>query len=211
MKYVIFDIDGTLVHSHEFDGACYRQAVQQTLGDVSIRSDWSDYKHVTDEGILREIYTDNQLEFINSTAVRTTFGRFVIEHLHDNPLSCVEIPGARALMETLRKNSLVRVGIATGGWRHTAKAKLDHAKINYEDVSLFSSDDGFRRIDIMDLCRQELGCSPQDITYVGDGEWDKQATETLGWSFIGVGLRLKGKCANWISDFKSINFEELID
>lgn len=54
MNLVMFDIDGTLVESYDFDASCFVQAVQNVL-DICIDTDWSKYVHVTDSGILDEI------------------------------------------------------------------------------------------------------------------------------------------------------------
>ena len=55
MIATIFDIDGTLVESFGFDGTSYISAVREVLGEVHIDDDWSQYKNVTDTGILRQI------------------------------------------------------------------------------------------------------------------------------------------------------------
>ena len=95
------------------------------------------------------------------------------------------------------------VGFATGGWRHTAKMKLQYAGFNLKHTVLTSSDDGDERVVIMQKCLFALGNCFQRIVYVGDAEWDMQATKTLGWHFIGVGARLKGKCEFWVENFSS--------
>ena len=51
----------------------------------------------------------------------------------------------------------------------------------------------------------QLGHGFQRVVYIGDAEWDMQATKTLGWHFIGIGARLKGKCEYWVEDFSSYN------
>ena len=48
-----------------------------------------------------------------------------------------------------------------------------------------------------------LGNCFHRIVYIGDAEWDMQATHKLGWYFIGIGPRLKGKCEFWVEDFSS--------
>ena len=58
---VIFDIDGTLLHSAEIDDALYRQSVRDVLGDVRLRPTLADYEYVTDSGILAQIFADNGL------------------------------------------------------------------------------------------------------------------------------------------------------
>ena len=79
--------------------------------------------------------------------------------------------------------------------------KLRHAGFDIRDTVLASSDASDERVVIMERYRLALGTSFDRIVYVGDAEWDMQATETLGWHFIGVGARLKGKCRFWVEDF----------
>ena len=81
--------------------------------------------------------------------------------------------------------------------------KLEHAGFNPEHAVLASSDDGEERTVIMQKCLDALGNSFQRIVYVGDAEWDVQATRDLGWHFIGVGPQLMGRCANWVEDFSN--------
>lgn len=59
------------------------------------------------------------------------------------------------------------------------------------------------RIAIMQKCLHALGNSFQRIVYAGDAEWDVRATRELGWHFIGVGPRLKGKCEYWVEDLSN--------
>lgn len=81
--------------------------------------------------------------------------------------------------------------------------KLEHAGFNPEHAVLASSDDGVERTAIMQKSLDALdakGDSFQRIVYVGDAEWDVQATRELGWHFIGVGPRLKDKCKYWVEE-----------
>ena len=211
MQGVIFDIDGTLVESYHLDGECYRQAVVEVVGDVSFRSDWGDYPFVTDEGILRQVYSDNALIFKHSRDVRSRFGQLVAKRLSLVPTSCAATPGACELVEKLRVDPNFQIGFATGGWRHTAHLKLDHVGIRPARIPCRSSDDSYDRIEIMESCRAAIGCSPGDAVYVGDGEWDMRATKELGWRFIGIGSRLKNESRVWIPDFESCDLLSLID
>ncbi len=65
MDAIVFDIDGTLVDSDEVDGRLFVTAVQRVLGVAGIRSDWTSYKHVTDQGILREIMANHGVPLEN--------------------------------------------------------------------------------------------------------------------------------------------------
>ena len=187
---VIFDIDGTLVDSTEFEGRLYVAAVLEVLGDVSIRSNWGDYEHVSDSGILRQICHENGLSASRyERRVRTRFSELVSEHLRQRG-SCQPVPGALRLFDELRSTPGVQVGIATGGWGHTARMKLRLHPMCHE------------RIRIMERCRAMMPAMEQTI-YVGDGEWDRRASQILRWRFVGVGNRLCGRCQHWLPDFST--------
>ena len=51
----MFDIDETLIKSYNFDSECFVEAIKETTG-IEIDSDWKNYKHVTDTGILNEFF-----------------------------------------------------------------------------------------------------------------------------------------------------------
>ena len=203
MIATIFDIDGTLVESFGFDDACYISAIREVLGEVYIHNDWSKYKNVTDTGSSRQIMEENKIQEKGQIEeVRTKFGESIRQYLQ-NGGKCRPKKGAIHLINKLLAAEDYKVGFATGGWRHTAKMKLRHAGFNLKNTILTSSDDGDERVVIMKKCLLQLGHCFQRVVYIGDAEWDMQATQELGWHFIGVGARLKGKCEYWVEDFSS--------
>ena len=203
MIATIFDIDGTLVESFGFDDACYIAAVREVLGAVHIHDDWSQYKNVTDTGSLRQIMEENDIqEERQIKQVRTKFGELIRQYLQ-NGGKCRPKEGAIHLIDKLLATNNYEVGFATGGWRHTAKMKLQHAGFNLRNTVLTSSDDGDERVVIMKKCLLQLEHCFHRVAYIGDAEWDMQATKKLGWHFIGIGPRLKGKCEFWVEDFSS--------
>ncbi|MXZ76431.1 MAG: HAD family hydrolase [Gemmatimonadetes bacterium] len=223
---VIFDIDGTLVESSGFEDDLYIAAVRDVLGDVCIRKAWNTYRHVTDTGILRQIMEEHRIRGQDRRRgehrirgeglvreVRARFGDLVRKYLRDGG-ECNPIDGAIDLIDELRAAPGFAVGFATGGWGHTARMKLEHAGFNLEHAVLASSDDSEERTGIMQKCLDTLdakGNSFQRIVYVGDAEWDVRATRELGWHFIGVGPRLKGRCTCWVEDFSNQNvFMEML-
>ena len=196
----IFDIDGTLVETAGFEDELYIAMVRDVFGDVRIREDWSTYRHVTDIGVLRQVMEENQIhDESRIQEVRAKFGETVSQYLHDGGV-CLPIKGAIGLVDMLHSSDQYAIGIATGGWGHTARMKLNHAGFNLQDVVMTSNDDSGERVTIMRKCLDALGGSYRRIVYVGDAEWDVQATRKLGWHFIGVGTRLKGKCEYWVED-----------
>ena len=211
MLNVIFDIDGTLIESAKFDAELYSKAVVDILGNVTFRDEWSDYSHVTDNGILEQLLEDNELEsspeiFHN---VRTRFSALIEQYLSSN--ACRAKPGVLETLILMNNNQDYNCGIATGGWGITARMKLQSAGIDTSWMPLFSSDDHYIRSEIMRLCYKCITPNGGDVVYIGDGCWDVEASANLGWNFIGVGDGLKGVSDLWILDFIDPAFGELLD
>ena len=55
MHLIMFDLDGTLLKSNALDIHCFSGAFSCVMGIENIGSDWTDFKYVTDEGIVAEI------------------------------------------------------------------------------------------------------------------------------------------------------------
>lgn len=191
MHLVMFDIDGTLVDSAGFDTAFYVEAVRSVL-DVEIDSDWNNYEHVSDSGILEEVLRRVRCHGEpDGTAARVQelFVSRVRDYMRGAPGAIREIAGARRLVERLLELPNVRVGVATGGWEPTAKLKLAHVGIDVGRLGFASSSDASARTDIMRLAAERAmrGRAYQRATYFGDGAWDRRASAALGYDFIAVG------------------------
>jgi phosphoglycolate phosphatase-like HAD superfamily hydrolase len=198
---VVFDLDGTLIDSAEFDGALYVEAVREVIAGVDIDESWRKYRHVTDEGVLAQVleeFRPARAEELRAR-VRDEFGSKVARYLAAGG-RCECVPGAKAAIDELQAAGY-RVGIATGGWGHTAAMKLAHAGISLQGLVLTSSDHSYDRVEIMSECLRRLGGTPDHAVYVGDGRWDLEASRRAAWRFIGVGEKLRGLCAQWIADF----------
>ena len=192
---VMFDIDGTLVDSDEFDGALYAQAVQSVLG-ADVDTTWSSYENVTDSGILEEILArkNHAADDLRETRalVKRRFLDLTDRYLSRDPGVIREIPGAKALVETLLAMPRVRVAVATGGWPETAMLKLRRIGLDPEPFAVATSADSVERTEIMRIAeRRALGPAPASRrTYFGDGPWDKKASLELGYDFVAVGRRV---------------------
>ena len=193
MNAVIFDIDGTLLHSAAVDDALYRRAVQTVLGDVQLRPTLHDYPFVTDTGILQQILSDNALDHEERLLeeIRSLFVALLRDHVSEHgPFA--EVPGARNFLHALRHSSVHAVAMATGGWRQSAEFKLSSAGFDVDDIPLATADDHHERTSIMEIALASLGGMFETVTYYGDGPWDRRACEQLGWEFVAVGAELGG-------------------
>jgi len=190
---VIFDIDGTLLRSAEVDDALYRQSVRNVLGDVRLRPTLGDYEYVTDSGILAQVFADNGLALCPdlSAAIRSAFVEACRSHI-DHHGAFPEIPGARAMLRRLSASPAHAVAIATGGWRDTARLKLETAGFDLHGLPLATADDSHDRTEIMQIALARLGQAFDSVRYFGDGPWDRLACQRLGWEFVAVGPALDG-------------------
>lgn len=196
----MFDIDGTLVESNDFDSECYYAAIRDVL-DIEIDTNWDTYHHVTDSGILRQIIDDLHLQSDRDliiTSVKERFLHCISAFLTKHEVS--PIRGAPAFLAHLKNREDVAVAIATGGWLESAKLKLEAAGIDETWIPITSSSDHFSRTEIMKIAELRSGNSQYESrTYFGDSAWDLRASEVLGYHFVLVGSRIE--CHRAIPDF----------
>lgn len=193
MDAVIFDIDGTLLHSVEADEMLLTQAIQTVIDNAVIRPAYGDYTHMSDAGILAGVLEDNAIDITSGVGVeiKRYFIKLLTEHVETNgPFP--QFPGARGYIQKYVDSPGHAVGIATGCWRDSALLKLRSAGFGDIDVPVATSDDAMARIDIMQFALSQLPGEFNSITYYGDGKWDQRATAELGWSFVPVGAALDG-------------------
>jgi phosphoglycolate phosphatase-like HAD superfamily hydrolase len=199
---VIFDIDGTLLKSEHIDEKFFVMALRDILGEVILKERWSHYTNVTDNGIIAEILEHNgkpcTREIIDM--VRHRFTSYLVSHFRDGG-SCTPVDGAPEFFRHLHSHDGYAVGIATGGWEKTARMKLAHADFDIGETPLSSSADSDNRTEIMLHCLDRLPGPFSKTVYIGDGLWDRTACEKLGWTFIGIGRKLKGRCERHFDDF----------
>lgn len=195
MHLILFDIDGTLVDSDEFDSELYVQAVQEVLG-IEIGDDWSAYRNVTDGGILDEIIDNAGLKAGRSrihSEVKTVFACLVSEYLDQKDGRLPEIEGAGAFLAELESLPNVSMALATGGWEETARMKLRAAGVDRYSLPLASGSDALTRAEIMQVAEKRAlgGRKASRRIYFGDGVWDKRASEELGYEFVAIGDKVQ--------------------
>lgn len=193
----MFDIDGTLVESYDLDSRCFIDAVKDITG-LPISSDWSTYQHVTDSGILNEVLSSKG--YSNPENVKTKIKQRFLKNLEASLISqpAIQVTGANEFLQLLQSMDNVTVSLATGGWQESAIMKLASAQISFSSIPLASSNDHYSRTEIMKrVANKDYPC-----TYFGDGVWDKDACDILGYNFVLVGNKFSHTPC--IKNFQSI-------
>ena len=193
MRAVIFDIDGTLLHSSKLDDETYASAIHDVLGPVQFRKSWSHYKNVSGSGTLLEILGDNNIGNTAGVlrAVEKAFVARLSRYIEKNgPI--MEVPGAKDFVSKLANSSDCQIAYATAGWFASARIKLRSSQFPVDGIPLASCNDQIDKVAIMTHALKQLTAPFDSITYYGDGEWDKLAANALGWNFVPVGEQLNG-------------------
>ncbi len=218
MHLVIFDIDGTLIHSHEKEVDCFIQAYTQVMGSNNVDKDLTNYQHVTDTGIATEsIFRHFQRHASDQelTAIEENFLTLFDQALTQNPPQ--PIYGVHSLFEQLAKEHHIYLAIATGSYYRSALLKLQHANLLLSHLPLSSCDDHIARIEIMrnaeNKAKSFYGVKDfTSITYVGDGPWDINAVNALEWQFIGIASNYpKEKLQEWGAQIVVNDYSGYID
>jgi beta-phosphoglucomutase-like phosphatase (HAD superfamily) len=195
MKLMIFDVDGTLVSSNGIDDVCFVEAVKEVLGIHLSETDWSRYSLVTDSGITAEIikrHLSREAQETDIIAVRQAYLMRLKREIERNPDCFQPIPGASELFSKLRSVENICACIATGGWRDSALLKLAATGINTENIPFASSDDSYRREEILSLAYKRALIYMRyrvfdRVMYVADHAEDFENSKKLGFGFIGIG------------------------
>jgi phosphoglycolate phosphatase-like HAD superfamily hydrolase len=196
MKNIIFDIDGTLTNTTDIDDRCFTQALEETFDFRDIDTNWGNYEHTTDSGIIQQLFLERKQRTCGaeetSRFIEHFCGLLKAEYARQTD-SIQEVPKAGKILHTLCERADVKVGLATGGWRESALFKLSCAGINIEACSAASfAQDAVARRDIIHSTITRMNTRYQQkaplssIIYVGDGLWDYRATQQLGIQFIGI-------------------------
>jgi phosphoglycolate phosphatase-like HAD superfamily hydrolase len=193
----ILDIDGTLMPSNVIDNECFWRAVDEVIGGAGTGPDLHGFEHVTDAGILLEWMQREHGRSASRQEEKEIKQRFLDQLIlaaHRRPQWFTPLPGLMKWLRSCREKRDSNLAIATGGWAHSARFKLEFAGLDEFDLPLASSDDAVSRTNIMQIALQRSLGSPIEqghssdasITYFGDGIWDYTASRALGWRFIGI-------------------------
>lgn len=204
MKYIIFDIDGTLTNTTKIDDQCYMESFESLFG-VSIKQvKWSQIENVTDWGITEELVQSKLKRKITEEDIhnlKKVFLSRIQGELNQNKSNFNEIDGASLFYKWLLKDTNFKIGIATGGWEETAVIKLEAIGIDPNSVG-FSNSNKFKErekiiLDVIDQLHAMSSKKPEEIIYIGDGQWDFETSRSIGVRFIGIDNENNGKLKSY--------------
>ncbi len=196
----LFDIDGTLTQTTDIDASCFANAAKGLFPDIKFSNDWTTYSEVTDAGIAAEVFRQR----LGRNPTVRELGKFEDRFVKcleawivKRPQVCQAVAGAVALIDTLKESDLP-IAIGTGGWLRSARLKLSTAGIPCDDIPLSTSTDSPVRTEIMSLAVQRAAnrTSFDRVILIGDGLWDLNTANSLGYGFIGIDTEHDGVLRN---------------
>lgn len=195
MKLVLFDIDGTILHTHGAGKRAIHRALREVFGTTGPEGHRFDGK--TDRQIVRELMTlaghgDDHIDAHMDALLERYVGYLRTELAAETRPPHV-YPGVRALLDALEAREDVVLGLLTGNLREGARAKLESAGFDWRrfHVCAFGSD-AERRPELPAVARargeQRLGrpLAGRDVVIIGDTPADVTCGNGIGARGIGV-------------------------
>jgi phosphoglycolate phosphatase len=194
MHLILFDIDGTLLHSGGCGRAASRLAVQEVFGTVGVldkvsfagKTDWQ----IVLESLKPAGFTAEQVQIALDDYDRAVARHLsqIIDHFPVRP--CV---GAREVVAALRSNPQAVLGLVTGNMAGLVPIKLRAAGYDPDafKIGAFGSE-GWARAMLpplaLDRARAYAGNDflPEQIVIVGDTPGDITCAESIGARTIAV-------------------------
>ncbi len=222
MKFIIFDIDGTLTNTKNVEDRCFKKAFQEVFRINIDNQNWAELANVTDWGITEEIVNREENRFPEQKEYDlfiSLFTELLREEMKKDQSQFSEIPGAATFFHLLLNKPEYRLGIATGSWEKSALIKLhaigiDQAKVTFSNSDYFKSREEIVS-DVIDRMKDSNDTKElTSIVYFGDGVWDYKTCKNLNISFIGVDFEEDKKLARLgatrvIKDYE--NYEDILN
>lgn len=200
---VVFDIDGTLMHSAGHDEDLFREAHAKHVGKATTDQHWGNFTHMTDHAINTEFFEriyDRPATIKEVEAIKGSFFDMMKQSHVTTPENFTPVPGSIEAVNRLLDHDQWSVCFASGGWGVSSSFKLSTLGIHSDDHPAAFGDIHSDRLTLvssaMEAARQKAGVDAFDqIVSIGDAIWDVETARKLGLPFIGV--------ASWVP-FKNL-------
>lgn len=198
MDLIIFDIDGTLLHTTAVDDSCFVRAAADVFGVQDVSSDWSIYDHCTDVAIASQIVRERlgrDCTDADIAAFRARFVELLKQEQQRDANLFQEVPGAGQFIRHLRECGIAAC-LATGGFEQSARFKLRSASLDCHDLPAAFAEDGPSREEVVTAAMSRAARLASEkppsaamfrrpVSF-GDGVWDVRTAASLGVPFIGI-------------------------
>lgn len=140
MKLILFDIDGTLVHTHEVGQTAISQALSSLSGSP-VSTSGVPFSGRTDPAIFEDVLAKNGLPTTKSF-VADAIDRYVeVMRERLGPENVEVLPGVTSLLDELAERPDVQLGLLTGNVQPVAYKKLSSVGLDkYFPFGSFGSD-----------------------------------------------------------------------
>jgi phosphoglycolate phosphatase len=179
LKLLLFDIDGTLLHSGGAGKVAMERAFEQVYGKADA------FQGVqlmgrTDPSILKEVLERQGLVWSDEETekFREYYFWFLEEELGKPRQGKTLCPGILPLLSALQDRRDLELGILTGNWRYGGQLKLRHFGLDgFFNIGAFA-DDSMRREDLVPIAIERYfktgGIRPEkgDVFVIGDTPLD---------------------------------------
>lgn len=210
---VVFDIDGTLMHSAGHDESMFKKAHAHHLGAELTNAHWGNFTHMTDHAINTEFFQRIHGRPATSSEVSdikdTFFGYVKAAHL-EAPEKFSPVKGSINAVNQLLEKEGWSVCFASGGWGVSSSFKLSTLGINSD---LHPAAFGDIHGDRLSLVKSAISAATDvaqidtfdKIISIGDAIWDVDTAKILNLAFIGV--------STWVSpsELRSAGASHVID
>lgn len=180
MQLVLFDIDGTLLRSNGVGRLATRAAMLEIFGTVSSldthsfggKTDWFTLiKLLSEHGHTKDTIGQKMSEYMASLERHMTY------YIRDSPTWA--LPHALEIIEYLRKQDDIEIGIITGNTSASAKVKLRGAGFDPEWFGPSAyGDEAVDRNDLARLAVKRAG-TLENVIVVGDTVLDVQCARAV--------------------------------
>jgi len=203
MRYILFDIDGTLTADGDGGGAG-SAALNHACRDLFGKENGFDSIQKagkTDLIILKEGFALHGVPYTpeNAQAFRDRYLYYLARFVNEDGKRAHSLPGAAELLDALRERTDdVAFGLLTGNWSEGARVKLDSVGLAHYFFSNGTrplgafGEDAPTRPDLVPVAwkrfRERYGrdAEPGDTAIVGDTPRDIEAAKANGAAAIGV-------------------------
>lgn len=192
-KLLLFDIDGTLIHTGGAGKIAMERAFEQVYNRPKALEGMSLMGRM-DSSILREAlerqglaWKDNEVE-----RFKTIYYQFLTEELKKPRPGKGLCPGIRELLLKLKERDHIVLGLLTGNWRKGGETKLRYFGIEkFFELGVFA-EDGLQREDLLPIAlARYVALRKEDISkdrvyVIGDTLFDIQCAKFHGVRTVAV-------------------------